>query len=116
LCFLSEDGPDGGGDHLMLALGHVGKRVAHEVNAAALPSRAKDLGDGRFQSLVRIRNDKLDAFKPRFSRLRRKPSQKVAASEAPIPRPRISRRPSALTPVAIIAATDTMRPSSRTFR
>ena len=46
----------------MLALGHMGERVAHEVNAAALPGRAKDLGDGRFQALVRIGYDELHPF------------------------------------------------------
>ena len=58
----------------------------------------------------------LTPFSPRFSRPRRNPSQKIAASYGPSPNPRISRRPSVFTPVAMIAATDTMRPFSRTFR
>lgn len=41
---------------------------------------------------------------------------KVAASDAPMSIPRISRRPSLLTPAAVITATDTMRPLCRTWR
>src|SRR3954469_2520427 len=58
----------------------------------------------------------LTPHRPRCCKPRRKPSQKVAASEGPMPRPRISRRPSWLTPTAIMAATDTTRPPSRILR
>ena len=40
----------------------------------------------------------------------------MAASEGPMPKPMISRRPSVVTATAIIAATETMRPPSRTLR
>jgi hypothetical protein len=53
--------------------------------------------------------------KPRRDKVRRKSVQKVSASEAPIFMPRISRRPSLLTPTAMITATETMRPFWRTF-
>jgi hypothetical protein len=42
--------------------------------------------------------------------------QNGSASDGPIPSPTISRRPSVETATAIIAATETMRPPSRTFR
>jgi hypothetical protein len=51
-----------------------------------------------------------------LTRLLRKVAQKVSASLGPRCRPTISRRPSAFTATAIIAATDTMRPPSLTFR
>ena len=43
---LGEDRTYGGGDHLVLGLGHMRQRVAHEVDAAALPARLEDLRDG----------------------------------------------------------------------
>jgi hypothetical protein len=42
--------------------------------------------------------------------------QNGSASDGPSPKPMISRRPSVETATAIIAATETMRPPSRTFR
>src|SRR5205823_1795949 len=54
--------------------------------------------------------------KPRFTSPFRKPDQNGSASEGPMPRPTISRRPSLDTATAIIAATETMRPPSRTLR
>ena len=71
--------------------------------------------------------------KPRRASLRRKVVQKVSASEWPMSIPPLatphgyavrsllqappstSRRPSVLTPTAIVTATDTIRPASRTF-
>jgi hypothetical protein len=50
----------------------------------------------------------------RFSR-RRKSTQKVSASEAPIAMPSTSQRPSVLTATTRVTATDTMRPASRTL-
>ncbi len=44
---LGEDRPDGGGDHLGVALGHPGEHVAHEMHPAALPSRAQQNGGDR---------------------------------------------------------------------
>ena len=49
-------------------------------------------------------------FRPRLARLFRKADQKVSASEGPMCRPTISRRPSVLTATATIAGTETMRP------
>ena len=44
-----------------------------------------------------------------YATFRRKPVQKVSASEAPMSMPSTSRRPSAFTPTAMITATDVMR-------
>src|SRR5271156_3655880 len=54
--------------------------------------------------------------RPRLVRRFRKSAHKVSASDGPVPSPTISRRPSVLAATAIIAATETMRPPSRTFR
>ena len=60
---LEEDLPDSGGDHIVLALGHVRQRIAHEVDAAALPGGG-DAGDGRLQPFVRVGDDQLHAIQP----------------------------------------------------
>jgi hypothetical protein len=52
---------------------------------------------------------------PRRARLRRKSVQNVSASETPIVSPSTSRRPLPLAPMAMITATETIRPSRRTF-
>src|SRR5512144_2430152 len=54
--------------------------------------------------------------RPRPFTLFRKSDQKTSASDGPMCRPTISRRPSVLTATAIIAATETIRPAARTFR
>jgi hypothetical protein len=54
--------------------------------------------------------------KPRRVSERRKLVQNGSASEGPIAIPSTSRTPSVLTATAIITATDTIRPASRTFR
>lgn len=52
---------------------------------------------------------------PRRMRPLRKLVQKGSASLGPTAMPSTSRTPSLFTPVAIITATDTIRPASRTF-
>ena len=54
--------------------------------------------------------------RPRRTRSLRKLDQNGSASEGPMCRPTISRLPSVLTATAIIAATLTIRPPSRTLR
>ena len=61
---LDEGGADHGGDHLALALGDVGERVSHEMNAAPLPGGVQDLGDRRLEALMGIGDDQLDASEP----------------------------------------------------
>ena len=53
---------------------------------------------------------------PRLTKPLINPDQNGSASEGPMPRPTISRRPSVFTATAIIAATEMMRPPSRTLR
>jgi hypothetical protein len=57
----------------------------------------------------------LTPARPRRLSLRRNSTQKVSASETPIAMPSTSRRPSVLTATAMVTATETMRPASRTF-
>ena len=112
---LGEGGGDERRDHAPAALAGMGERVAHEVHPAALPGGAEHAGDRGLDALVRIRDHQLDAGRPRRFSLRRKSIQKVSASEAPIAMPSTSRRPSVLTATAMVTATETMRPASRTF-
>ena len=53
--------------------------------------------------------------RPRLRSLRKNSVQKVSASDGPMSMPSTSRRPSALTPTAMITATETMRWLRRTF-
>jgi hypothetical protein len=53
---------------------------------------------------------------PRLFRLRRKSVQKVSASDGPTHKPMISRRPSVLTAMAIMAATAMILPPWSTLR
>ncbi|MCY1541487.1 hypothetical protein D9M68_771830 [compost metagenome] len=53
--------------------------------------------------------------RPRRIRLRRKSVQNGSASEGPTRMPRTSRTPSVFTATAIITATETIRPASRTL-
>src|SRR5690606_9428772 len=52
---------DRGGDDSVLALGHVGQRVPHEVDAAALPGGAHDAGYSALEALMGIGDDQLHA-------------------------------------------------------
>lgn len=57
-----DEGPPGrGGNHGVLALGNIGERVAHRMNAAPLPCRAEGAGDGGLQPLMSIGDHQLDA-------------------------------------------------------
>eukprot|EP01137_Pigoraptor_chileana_P013759 Opistho-2@67633 len=58
---LKEDLADGSSDYRVLALGHVGQRVSHEVDAAALPGGAEHTGDRGLEALVGIGDDQLHA-------------------------------------------------------
>ena len=50
-----------GGDDAPAAFAGVGEDVAHEVNAAALPCRAEQLGDSGLDAFMRIGDDELHA-------------------------------------------------------
>ena len=56
---LGEGRPDVAGDHGLLGLADMGERVAHEVDAAALPGRAQNLGGGGLQALVGVGDNQL---------------------------------------------------------
>src|ERR1700693_1273119 len=58
----------------------------------------------------------LTPLRPRLTRPFRNADQNGSASDGPLPSPTISRPPSVVAATAIIAATETMRPPSRTFR
>src|SRR3546814_7204438 len=58
---LQEDLADRGGDDSVLALGHIGQGIAHEVHPAALPGGAHDAGDRALEALVSIGDDQLNA-------------------------------------------------------
>ena len=64
---------------------------------------------------MRVGDDQLDAAQAAPGQAAQEVRQKVSASEAPTAMPRTSRRPSPLTPTAMVTATETMRPASRTF-
>ena len=113
---LDEGLANGGGDNRLLRLWHVGQRIAHKVHATALPCRADDPLDGGLQSFVRVRDHELDAAQAASGQALQEVRPEVSASDGPMPSPTISRRPSVLAATATIAATETMRPPSRTFR
>jgi len=58
---LGEGGGDEGGDDAPAALAGMGQRVAHEMHPATLPAGVHDLGDGRLDAFVGVRDDQLDA-------------------------------------------------------
>src|SRR3979409_2691768 len=57
----AEGGADPGGDDAPLGLAGIGKRVAHEVYAAALPGGPQNLDNGGLQPLMRVRDHPLCA-------------------------------------------------------
>ena len=61
---LGEGGGDEGRDDAPAGLAGMGEGIAHGVDAATLPGRVHQLGGGGFDSLVRIRDDQLDAAQP----------------------------------------------------
>ena len=108
----------------------MGKRVAHEGHPAALPAGAELRATAALMPSWASEITRLTPARPRRLSLRRKSTQKVSASEAPIAMPlsgngpttnggpgfpAASRRPSALPATAMATATATMRPASRTF-
>ena len=56
---LGEGDADPDRDDPALGLAGVGQGIAHEVDPAALPRRAQDLGDGGLQPLLRVRDHQL---------------------------------------------------------
>jgi hypothetical protein len=110
---LDEGGADEGCDDAPALAASMGQYVAHEVHAAALPRGVQHLGDGRLDALMSIGDDELDATQTAPCEL----AQKLRPERLGLgrPMPRTSRRPSLLTPTAIMTAAETMRPLSLTF-
>lgn len=130
-CASREGGGDEGGDHPAPAPAGMGEGVALEAEAeertvrgavfpptaAALSGGAGNLRHGGLDAFVGVADDRLHAAQAATGQLARGNSVQIgSASDVPISRPRTSRRPSVLTPMAMIAATDTIRPPRRTLR
>ena len=107
---LGEGGGDEGGDDAPAALAGMRQRIAHEVNAAALPGRRRTLATAALRPSWASETTSFTPRRPRRVSLRRNSVQNGSASEAPISMPSTSRRPSQLTPTAMMTATETMRP------
>jgi hypothetical protein len=113
---LGVGGADPGRDDAPLGLARVRQGVAGEVHAAALPGGPQHLRHGGLQALMGIGDDQLHAAQPAALQAAQEVESRTARPpELPTAMPRTSRRPSALTPTAMVTATGTIRPASRTF-
>ena len=109
-------GADPGRDDAALGLPGMGRCGAAEMDAAALPGRPQHLGHRGLEPLMRVGDDQLHAAQAAAG-------QASAGSPARTSPPRRRRPPCrgprggrrALTPTAMVTATGTMRPASRTF-
>jgi hypothetical protein len=77
-------------------------------------SGVQDFGDGGLDALVGVGDHQLDAAQAAAGELAQEGGPE-GLGLGRISMPRISRRPSPLTPTATITATETMRPCWRTF-
>ena len=94
-----------------------GEGVPLEVHPAALPSRVQDTRGGGLDALVCVADDELHAAQTAPDELAEDVRPEgFPASEGPMDMPSTSRRPSVLTPTAMVSATETIRPPCRTFR
>jgi hypothetical protein len=122
--FLSEGGGDEGRDDAAARLSGMGQNIAHEVNAAPLPEPAPAKAGVAHRTLLTAalipswasETTSFTPRRPRLASLRRKAVHTGSASDVPTSMPSTSRRPSLLTPTAMMTATETMRPPRRTFR
>ena len=115
LAVLGEHRAQQGRHHSAPTLAGMRQSVAHEVCPAALSDRLPQPGSGRLEPFMGIGNrQSFTPRRPRRIRLRRKSVQYGSASEGPTRMLSTSSTPSAFTATAIIAATDTIRPASRT--
>jgi hypothetical protein len=100
----------------VLAARDMRERVAHPVNAAALPGGLEDALYGRPEAAVGVADDQLGAVEPARLQAAQEVHPEGLGLGGPSPRPMISRRPSVLAATAIMAATETIRPPWRTLR
>jgi len=94
----------------------MGQGVALEVNPAPLPVALRTFETA---ALMPSWASDMTSFTPRRPRrvsLRRNSVQIGSASEVPMSKPKTSRRPSVFTPMAMMTATETIRPPRRTLR
>ena len=61
---------DRGGDHGVLALGHMRQGIAHPMDPAALPGGAEHAIGGMAQAVMGIGDDELHAFETAFEQAR----------------------------------------------
>jgi hypothetical protein len=73
------------------------------------------VGDGGLDALVGVGDHELDGAKPAAGELAQELGPERLGLRRPNIQPKTSRRPSPLTPTAMITATDTMRPLWLTF-
>ena len=98
------------------ALGGHCHQVGGVVGAAALPGRSGQVrGDGLDQTRVGVRGDKPYPSQASGDQVGEELVPRCSALAGGYPRPRTSRCPSALTPVAVRTTALTTRPPSRTF-
>src|SRR5208337_5410787 len=80
---LREGLSDRGGDHGVLALGHMRQRIPDPMNSAPLPCRAEHAGDGVAQAVMRVGDHQLDAAQPALDQgLSGKPTRTVPLRDA----------------------------------
>ena len=81
------------------------------MNAAALPGGVQYPCDGGLQPLVRVGDHQFDTAQTAAGeRAKEFGPERFGLQEQPTAMPRTSRRPSLLTPIAMVTATETMRP------
>lgn len=115
-CVLGESGGDEGRDHPSTALPGMGKGIALEVDAAALPCGAENLGDGGLDALMGVRDHQLHAPQPTPGEF----TQELGPDRIGLGRACFQNQnlapPSVFTPMAMMTATETIRPRRRTLR
>jgi hypothetical protein len=126
---LGDDGADRGGDHLGVALGHDREHVAHEMGTAPLPAAPRNTAPPKenhgthptesiaaFRPVCASEMTSCTPARPRALTKRWNEVQNRPSWESPTSNPSTSRRPSAVTPVAITTAWDTTRRLTRDLR
>ena len=103
---LGKGGGDEGRDDPPPAFPGMGKGIALEVNPAPLPGGAKNLRDGSLDALVRIADDQLYAPQAAPRQLAQELRPDWLGLGVPISKPKTSCRPSVLTPMAMMTATE----------
>ena len=112
---LREGGADGGRHHRALRGPTWASALRMKCTRQRCQVERQHLGGGRLQPFVRIGDDELDAAQAPARQRAQELGPERLGLRGPTAMPSTSRRPSPLTPTAIITATDTILPLSRTF-